>query len=91
MAVSAILIEVGWYVIWQFTHTYHIVVAGVTVISNACMIIGASAESARGMAVATILIINRTRIVRIGWHVRIQIYYGCWFACGSNLLWVCIR
>ena len=80
MTNSAILVV--WtcrYMIRQFTDTDYIVVACITATGDARMIIRASAESARGMAVATILIVDRTRIVRIGWHVRIE-RCGKWFA-----------
>ena len=68
----------------QFTHTNHIVVAHITVSDNTGMVIGASAKGAKGMAVTTILVTGRTRIVRIGWHVCVE-KCGNWFACGSNL------
>ena len=61
MASRAILISRrGWYVIRQFTDTDHIVVTRITT-DDTGMIIGARTESARGMAVATILITGRTR------------------------------
>ena len=81
----------GRYVGRQYTHAGNVVVARCAVENararvkdDTGMIIEASAESARGMAVATILIISRTRKIRIGWHVRIE-SRGKWFACGSNL------
>ena len=87
MTNSTILVSgSGRYVIRQFTHTNHIVVAHITVSDNTGMVIGASAKGAKGMAVTTILVTGRTRIVRIGWHVRIE-WCGKRFACGGNLRW----
>lgn len=86
MADRAILVVgIGRYVIWQFTYTNNIVVARITS-GNTGMIIGASTKGAWGMAVATILVIDRTRKIWIGWHVRME-RCGKWFACGSNLRW----
>ena len=76
----------GWYVVRKCTDTDPVVVARRAAASGGIdMIIGARAESARGMAVATILVTGSTRIVRIGWHVRIE-KCGKWFACGSNAM-----
>ena len=86
MTIGAILVESSRYMIRQFAHTDHIVVARITVISNAEMIVGTRAESARGMAVATILITGSTRVVRNGWHMFIE-RRGKWLTCGSNLRW----
>ena len=75
----------GWYVVWKCTDTDFIVVARRAAASGGIdMIIGARGKSPRGMTVATILVTGRTRIVRIGWHVRIE-QCGNWFARGSNL------
>lgn len=75
----------GWYVVRKRTDTNSIVVARRAAACNhADMIKRSRAESPRGMAVATILITGRTRIVRIGWHVRIE-SCGKWLACGGNL------
>ena len=77
----------GWYVVRKCTDTDFIVVArraAATASGGIDMIIGARGKSPRGMAVATILVTGRTRIVRIGWHVRIE-QCGKWFARGSNL------
>ena len=63
----------GRYVVRQYAHAGNIIVARCAVASDDTdMIICASAESARGMAVATILITGRTRIVRIGRHVFVD-------------------
>ena len=83
--VAFLVIGSGRYMIREFTDTGSIVVARRAVACNhADMIKGARAKSPQGMAVATILITGRTRIVRISWHVRIE-SCGKWFACGSNL------
>ena len=73
-------------VILQFTDTDHIVVARITINDDTGMIIGTSAEGAWSMAMYTVLIVCRTRIVRIGWHVFIE-RRGKRFADGSNLRW----
>jgi len=87
MTNGAILITgSGRYVIRQFTHSNYIVVTQSTVCDNTGMVIGASAKGARGMAVTTILVTGRTRIVRIGWHMRIE-WSGKRFACSGNLRW----
>ena len=63
----------GRYVVRQYTHAGNIVVARCAAANGDTeMIIGASAESARGMAVATILVTGRTRKIRIGWHVFVE-------------------
>jgi len=87
MANGAILVVgSGRYVVQELTYTNPAVVARITVSDLTKMVIGARAKSPQGMAVATILVTGRTRIVRIGWHVRID-RCGKWFACGSNLWW----
>ena len=64
MTISAILvIGIGWYVVSEFTHTDHIVVARITVTSDTSMIIGASAKGAWAMTKLAII---------CGWHVFIE-------------------
>ncbi|RKZ69586.1 MAG: hypothetical protein DRQ44_02820 [Gammaproteobacteria bacterium] len=83
--VAFLVIGSGRYMVREFTDTDYIVVTRRAVSGSSIgVIVGASAKGARGMAVATILITGRTRIVRIGWHVRIE-RCGKWFACGGNL------
>ena len=76
----------GRYMIREFTHTNHIVVARITVSDNTGMVIGTRAKGAQGMAVTTILVTGRTRVVRNGWHVLIE-WRGKRFACSGNLRW----
>ena len=85
--VAFLIVRSGRYVVQELTHTDPIVVARRAAASGGIgMIIGARGERPRGMAIATILITGGTRIVRIGWHVRIE-QCGKWFARGSNLRW----
>ena len=72
MANDTILI--GRQVIREFTHTDPVVVAEVAAVTrknSSGMIECACAKSPQCMAIATILVTGRTRIVRTGWHVRI--------------------
>ena len=56
MANSAVLVVgTGRYVIRQFTHTDHIVVAGVTATIDTGMVIGTSGKGARGVTNTTVL------------------------------------
>ena len=87
VAIGAILIiGIGRYVVQQLTRADPAVVTRITVSDDAEMVIGASAEGTETVAFAAILVAGRTRIVRIGWHVRIE-RRRKWFACGSNLRW----
>ena len=84
MAIGAVLaIGTGRYVITEFTYTDPVVVACIAAISDTGMIISPGAEGTGSMAVAAILVTGGTRIVRIGWHVRIE-RCGNWLACGCN-------
>ena len=64
MAIGAILvIGIGRYVIRELADTDHIVVARITVIRHAGMIIGARAEGTRGVTNLAILAVDRHVLV----------------------------
>ena len=73
MAIGTVLaVGTGRYVIREFAHTDPVIVARVATTTDTGMIIGARAEGAGSMTITAILVTGRTRIVRIGWHVRIE-------------------
>jgi len=70
MAIDTILaVGAGRYVVWQLTHTDHVVVARIAAINDIGMIIGARAEGTRGMAIAAVLVVYSARVIGISRHM----------------------